>query len=448
MIVAAVITEYNPFHRGHAYQLKTLRAQTGADYLITVMSGDFVQRGEPAVFDKYLRTQMALEEGADLVLQMPVCFSTSSAEDFAACGVSLLSRMGAVDYLGFGSESGDCQTLSYLAGILSEEPETYSQKLKGYLCQGLAYPAARSLALEQYLKEETCKEGAFKEKAFKKKAFKEEAFKKEIIKKEALDGKKILSGPNDILAIEYLKALKRQKSPLKPIAIRREGQDYHGTEIPDNNVFASASAIRKAIRENGLPSIRKQFPPAAAKLLDTCLPTPVFPDDLTALLNYRLLELSKTGLLASFADMSPELAARLTRNLLQFATFSERAMQLKSRSYTYTRICRALLHVLLNITSEQTARGKAMGYAPYIRVLGFRRDAALLLNRIKKSSILPLITKTANARKILGEDGLAMLETDFFASHLYQSLVYAKSHRLMANEYTRSVILCNRPDSG
>ena len=406
MKTVGIIAEYNPFHNGHFHQLHELRSRTGADFVVAAMSGDFVQRGEPAIYDKYTRTRMALSAGVDLVLELPVCFATGSAEGFAACGVALLDRLGVVDILGFGSESGDMEKLSQTASVLIREPEDYSSQLRTFLRQGMSFPKARAAALN------------------------------------ACDPDALLASPNNILGVEYLKALGQRNSSIKPVTIRRAGQGYHETSPVSQDVFASASAIRSAIRDQNFPVVHGQVPGAVFALLEHL--EPVFPDDLTPLLNARLLDLSHTGGKSSFsdyADMSPELASRLGRDILNFATFSGRIMQLKTRSYTYTRISRALLHLLLGITAEQASYYKNLDYVCYARILGFRRQAAPLLSRLKRTSSLPLVTKTANAPKILNRDALSLLQMDFHASHLYQSLIYAKSGRLMPNEYTRSVIV-------
>lgn len=403
MKTIGIIAEYNPFHNGHLYQIEKLRSETQADYVIAAMSGDFVQRGKPAVYDKYTRTKMALLSGVDLVLEIPVCFATGSAEDFASCGTALLDHLGVVDLLGFGSESGDCGLLSKAAELLLHEPEEFTQKLQCLLRKGYSYPKARAAALESYPGISAA-----------------------------------LSTPNNILGVEYIKALKRRKSSIKPVTIRRCGQEYHGTDAVDKDTFASASAIRSAIRKGDLSMVQSQLPVYEPK------PAPIFSDDLTALMNSRLLQLfyeDGPDSFVRYADMSPELASRLKKRVLEFASFSGRVMQLKTRGYTYTRISRALLHLLLGITAEQAVFVKSLDYGCYARILGFRRQAALLLCQIKKNSDLPLITKTADACKLLDADKFALLQTDFHASHLYQSVVFAKSGQAMPNEYTQSVIV-------
>ena len=289
MKTAGIIAEYNPFHRGHQYQIDALRARTRADFIVVAMSGDFVQRGEPAVFDKYTRTRMALSCGADLVLELPVAFATSSAEDFAACGVALLDKLGAVDILCFGSELGEL------------EPEEFKSRLRELLKRGLSYPAARYAALSDH--------GVLKNP---------------------------LSSPNNILAVEYLKALKRRKSAIAPVTIRREGQGYHELEAPER-CLPSASAIRKLILEGKPERWRSLLPEAAlaALLSEGAEAAPIRTDDMSLLLQYRLLESVRDGRdLSRYADLSPELAARLEKSIPDVSGYSGCVTMLKTRGYT------------------------------------------------------------------------------------------------------------------
>lgn len=412
MKTAGIIAEYNPFHSGHRYQLDQARALTGADYIIVVMSGDYVQRGEPALYDKYTRTAIALNNGADLILEMPSCFATSSAEDFAACGAALLDRLGVVDFLCFGSEAGELPPLKEAAEVLAREPEEYRKILRSRQKDGASFPKARAEALQACLARE--------------------------------DAEAVFALPNNILGIEYLKALLKRGSRIQPFTIKRAGQGYHDTADDHGFSFPSASAIRTRVKQGSLdyaacPQYHGMNPSSP---LFSPAPVPIFADDLTGVFNWKLLELIRQqARLSDFADLSPELEARLKNHALEFTSFSGRIEQLKTKQYTYTRISRALLHLLLGITVEELLLAKQADYVSYGRILGFRRSAGPLLRRIKETCRLPLITKTADAGKVLDEGGLQQLHMDFFASHLYQSLVFQKSGVQMKNEYTRSVII-------
>ena len=208
MKITGIIAEYNPFHNGHAYQIAKIKEETDNDYVIVAMSGDFVQRGEPTITDKYERARMALSCGADLVLELPALFACASAEYFARAGVALFTRMGCVDYLCFGAENADLSQLNKIAGILVDEPRSYQDALNIYLKEGKNFPAARILALKSYLSAESSDAA---------------------LQTEQLTS--LLSTPNNILGIEYLKALKTCGSQITPYPILREGAGYHDTDI-------------------------------------------------------------------------------------------------------------------------------------------------------------------------------------------------------------------------
>lgn len=408
MKVVGLIAEYNPFHNGHLYHIQKARELTGAEYVIVIMSGDFVQRGAPAVYDKYTRSTMALKSGADLVLEMPSVFATSSAEDFAACGVALLDQLGIVDFLCFGSECGEVGPLLKIAGVLFEEQEDYQELLKDYVRSGLTYPDARAKALTSWLS------------------------------LDPLESSLLLS-PNNILGIEYIKALLRRKSGIIPITVKRTGHGYHDLSL--SGEFASATAIRKLLAgPDGLTSIASQVP---EQVLEAILQgMPVFPDDLTSLLNYTLLTLSRDGRdLTEYLDISEELEGRIKSLLLQYKTFTERTEDLKTRQYTYSRISRCLLHLLLGSRQDDAARYRENGYCGYARVLGFKKESAILMTGIKKHGSIPLITKPSAAGPLVSHGFLPMLNQDLYASHVYNSILYSKYGVTVKNEYTRPFVM-------
>ena len=409
--IVGIIAEYNPLHKGHAWHIQKAKELAGAKYCIAVMSGDFVQRGAPAIFDKYTRTAMALEAGADLVLEMPSIFAASSAEDFAACGIALLDRLGVVGSVCFGSECGNMEEISRAASILASEPDLYTAALKEQLKKGFTWPQARAHALSLT--------GDF--------------------------GKELLDSPNNILGIEYAKALIRRKSPIRPITVLRQGSGYHDTGFSD--VFCSASAIRKELEANvsnggeGLPaSVLQGMPSFAGHFLEPAYP--VFLNDFSTLLNTALLRMTAASdPFEQYLDVSDDLAARIRKELLSFSSFEDRIGALKTRQYTYTRISRALLHLLLGITDQEIMAGRAADYAPYARVLGFNRGASAVLSDIKKRGTIPLITKTADAGDLLEGTAWEMFQKDLFCSHLYQAVVSGKYHTRLNNEYTHSVVM-------
>lgn len=403
MKIVGLITEYNPFHAGHLYHMQRARELTGADYCVVLMSGSFVQRGEPAIFDKYRRTKAALLAGADLVLEMPVAFSTASAHEFAAYGVALLSAIG-VDAVVFGSECGQIEFLKQAASALNHESAEFQERLRKGLKAGLTYPQARAKALEM---EDTWAS--------------------------------VLTSPNNILGIEYLRAAEDLHSPMEFYTISRKGSGYHEDTLADAN-FPSASAIRGIIR-NSLSKDKDLLDILASHLPAVTHPAytgavPVFVDDFSELLNAAVLQMQATF---SIADLSPELAARLAKPPYFPLSFEERIQALKTRQLTYTRVSRALLHLVLGMREEDISRWKDEGYALYARILGFRRQSSPLLSCLHKKSSIPLITKMADAAQNLSPSALALLEQEVYASHLYQT-VRMKRSGVFQNEYTEGLV--------
>lgn len=403
MKIVGLITEYNPFHAGHLYHMQQARELTGADYCVVLMSGSFVQRGEPAIFDKYLRTKTALLAGADLVLEIPAAFSTASAHEFAAYGVALLSAIG-VDAVVFGSECGQIEILKQAAYALNHESAEFRERLRKGLKAGLTYPQARAKALEM---EDTWAS--------------------------------VLSSPNNILGIEYLRAAEDLHSPMEFYTISRKGSGYHEDTLADAS-FPSASAIRGIIR-NSLSKDKDLLDILASHLPAVTHPAytgavPVFADDFSELLNAAVLQMQATF---SIADLSPELAARLAKPPYFPLSFEERIQALKTRQLTYTRVSRALLHLVLGMREEDISRWKDEGYALYARILGFRRQSSPLLSCLHKKSSIPLITKMADAAQNLSPSALALLEQEVYASHLYQT-VRMKRSGVFQNEYTEGLV--------
>ena len=425
MKIVGLITEYNPFHAGHLYHMQRARELAGADYCVVLMSGSFVQRGEPAIFDKYRRTKAALLAGADLVLEMPVAFSTASAHEFAAYGVALLSAIG-VDAVVFGSECGQIKTLKQAAYALNHESAEFRERLQKGLKAGLTYPQARAKALEETQADGTSVENV-------------EDFHANTDVSESHIWSSVLNSPNNILGIEYLRAAEALHSPMEFYTISREGSGYHEDTLSEAK-FPSASAIRGIIR-NSLSKDKDLLDILASHLPAVTHPAytgavPVFVDDFSELLNAAVLQMQATF---SIADLSPELAARLAKPPYCPLSFEERIQALKTRQLTYTRVSRALLHLVLDMHEEDISRWKDEGYALYARILGFRRQSSPLLSCLHKKSSIPLITKMADAAQNLSPSALALLEQEVYASHLYQT-VRMKRGGVFQNEYTEGLV--------
>lgn len=411
MKTVGLITEYNPFHNGHAYHIEKAKMLTGADRVIVVMSGDFVQRGAPAVMPKHLRAESALLSGASLIIELPVCFATGSAEYFAQGSISLLNQLGCIDSICFGSECGDLHLLKEIAQILADEPIEYQTALKQALKEGASFPAARQEALNIYSDKYS----------------------------------EILASPNNILGIEYLKALAKIHSKMEPFTIKRIGSGYHDMDI--NGQFSSATAIRSDIYQladvnsssESLPltHIQTQVPSSCHELMKKNYQTryPVKADDFSLLLKAKLL-CETAGSLSHYLDMSPELANRILRLRNDYLSFEQFCDLLKTKELTRSRISRSFIHVLLGITNDWLTAMKAP--APYARILGFRRDHADLLGILKRTSDIPLITSPA--RTVLADTAYQMLELDIYASDLYESVITDLYGTPFHNELTKQII--------
>lgn len=400
MKTTGIIAEYNPFHNGHKYHLEKARQITGCDYVVVVMSGDYTQRGTPAIYSKYMRAKAALLSGADLVLEMPVYGSASSAPDFAECGVNTLTATGICDYLFFGSESGDMELLHKQADILSDESEEISSKIKAGLKSGLSWPDARASAYG--------------------------------------DDKHIASLPNDILGIEYLRAIKKLETPLTPVTLKRNDPGYHSEE--KEGKFASATAARKAILEQDLDFLQEVLPDEHfASLADFACP-PVTFDDCSLLLGEKLLNVSLEQL-SNISGMPEDLARKLYKHRLDFLPSAQLVAERKDRNYTYTRVNRCLLNLMLEITKEDSLLFKENHSAPWLRILGFRKDAGPLLSELKKKATAPIIAKVANANELLSDNQLVLFEKQLKTAELYRLLSQLKSGGIQKNEFTNSIII-------
>ena len=347
MKIVGLIAEYNPFHNGHLYHIRKAKEITGADAVLVIMSGNYVQRGTPAIMPKHLRAQVALESGVAAVFELPVCYATGSAEYFATGAVSLLNHLGCVDALCFGSECGNYALLERIAGILTEEPEDYTFYLKEALRKGLSFPRARQQALSSYLKDENVDQ--------------------------------VLDEPNNILGIEYIKALYQTGSLIKGYTIQRKESGYHDRDLSGN--YSSASAIRRLLAQAGssihlrsdsiydepplsdvLTRLEDQVPSACIDLLrDTHLIRyPVYANDFSLLLKYRLMNETSDSLM-KYLDITEDLANRIMNHIDDLISYEQFCDLLKSRDLTYTRISRSLLHILLQIKTADMLDYQARG---------------------------------------------------------------------------------------
>ena len=400
MKAVGLVTEYNPFHNGHLYHLNKAMELTGADISVAVMSGDFVQRGEPAVLDKYTRTSMALNSGVNLVVELPVNYAVSSAESFAAGALKVLDYIKA-DSIAFGSESGNIERLSKLAHILCDNEDTLYKEISKYTANGISYAAARQKVVEKLTDKDTAA---------------------------------LLTSSNNILAVEYLKAIIKNNYAIKPYTVQRQGDSYNDTDI--RSEYASATALRENLKADNI----SEYIPVKAGLILSSNTNYIYPDDITEALFTRLLDIlfasnyDKNVFIENvmqYPDVNKEIAGRLYKSAMDMITrtvpqrseskdnwafsFGSLCEHIKTKEVPLSRIKRALVRITLGLDKKHMEK-----YAnePYIRVLGFDKKGQEYLSYIRKTVEVPLITKTADYKE--------MLLDDIHAANIYNMIVAGK----------------------
>ena len=412
--IVGITAEYHPFHNGHLYQLNEAKQRAGADFAVVLLSGHFVQRGMPAAWDTQARTEAALRCGADAVFEIPAPFSTASAREYASFSAAAMANLG-VDVLSCGAEHADAETIGLLAAFLEAEPQEYRESLAMHLRKGESFPAARLAAVEDALSRSPS-----------------------ILSSRLPLVRELLSCPNDLLALEYAMAIRRQESDLAFLPVPRTG-NAHDEEYRSGS-FASATAIREHLLSGRNREELTAVMPAESLAL---LPAPLNPDAFAGLY-YRVIRqrICEGADLTCYSDVSDDLAGLIRGKLSQTASFRDLPETVKCRGYTHTRISRALTHIVLGITENDMTEYKAAGYAPCARLLGFRRDASTLLSELKARSRVPILSKTADARALLGTGtpAVKMLSAEAWASELWDS-VYFENTGTRLPEFPRKQIV-------
>lgn len=410
MKTLAIIAEYNPFHNGHLYHLNKAKEITGATQAVALMSGNFLQRGTPAMWDKYTRGKMCVSLGIDLALELPFTYATGSAKDFATGAVNILDNLNSIDYLCFGAECDDIVLLSEIADVVNREPDSYKEQLASYLSSGLSFPRARTMALNNYFSNKN------------------------------IEISEIINQPNNILAIEYIAALRRISSRIKPIIIKRYSAMYH-----DNTLYgsiSSASAIRSQIESTdfNLNSIKADLPEAVINIInnDYMKIWPVTKDDLSPFLQSKLLNPFNFN---EVCDISEELANKLSK-LYPVTNYQDALVALSSKDLTNTRINRSLIHLIMNYKEADRKKFIENNYAFYANILSFQKDSSTLIKTINQQSTIPLITKKADFEIYLGNYpeinqniAYTMWNYDINATLLYNCLVYNRYKATLPNDY-------------
>ena len=404
--VLGIIAEYNPFHNGHLYHIARTKQETNAQYIVAVISGNFVQRGNTSIVNKWVKARMALLNGVDLVIELPTVYSISSAENFAEGAIKIFNSLGVVDTISFGMEASDISTLNNIANVLYSEPKEYITMLGHELKKGNSFPKARENALMVYLND---------------------------IKRYA----NVLSGSNNILAIEYLKAMKKTKSTITPIGIKREKVLYNDKYIVDE--FASATAIRKMLMTNQLNDISKVMPRNSYLKLGEELKNGHYVIDLSRFekeIIYTLRKMSVTDV-AKLPDVSEGLETSIKNAADSCNTLEELINIVKTKRFTQTRIQRILLYALLGIDKKKMETSRKI--TPYVRVLGFNNKGKELISEMM--NLNPKLNVVTSVKKYIDEVAnknlKEMLETDILATNIYTLGYHSDSYSNL--DYTNKI---------
>jgi predicted nucleotidyltransferase len=397
MKVAGIIAEYNPMHEGHKYLFSKLRNEFGIDKIIVAMSGSYAQRGIPVCLDKYLRAEAALFAGADIVLELPASVSLGSAELFATGAVKLLDSTGVVNYLAFGSESGNTGKLSEAATLLLNEDKDFKSNLSTLLSSGFSYPLAIEKALEAADSELSV----------------------------------LLKSPNNTLAIEYIKALQRTGSKIIPLTIKRNGADFNSISFDAlRDIHPSATYLRECLKNENRNEFWSDISADMKKVLNkfgfTSSTVPfITANDFTLPLISKLA-VSDFNELLSIADCNKDFLNRLLK-CYSGASFEELTDKMHTKQLTRSRVQRALFHILLDIRDSDMDHIKN-DKPDYIHVLGIRKESSGLLKEIVKASEVPVICRYRDYEK--ADESVKMeFNKDLKAYELYRQIFLNKYSR-------------------
>ncbi|MEG0075141.1 MAG: nucleotidyltransferase [Eubacterium sp.] len=406
MQTLAIIAEYNPFHKGHAYHIQQSKKMIQPDCVFALMSGSVVQRGSFALVNKWLRTETALCSGVDLVCELPYAYAAQSAEYFADGALKILNHIGCCDALSFGSESGDLPLMQTCAEILNNETKAFKTELKIALNFGFSFPKARQLALSKLYDEKTAA---------------------------------CLREPNNILGIEYLKALLRSKSTITPITIPRHGSGYHDEKTKKKS-FASATALRQALKNKGADSfLNEQLPYPPELLLNELNNHNIRSNENYTLAIRNALMLKNPDTLTCYPYVSEGLEFKLKKALEYEGDVQAIINHLISKRMPESRIRRILMNLILDFKKEDLNRFNDREFIPYLRVLGFNKKGQCLLKKIKATSDMPIITNTGPNLNRLTPDQKALFDFDVRATDLFN--LYNEKKYCYHRDYTENPII-------
>ncbi len=422
MKTIGIIAEYNPFHKGHHYHVKMSKKLTKADSVIAIMSGNFTQRGMPAICDKWQRTKMALQNEVDLVIELPLFYSIRSAEYFAQGSMQLLNRLGIIESVVFGSEHGNITAIKDIAKLLVKNDSYFNKRIKFYLKEGFAFPSARKYALIDLLKIDN-----------------NHNFDNDNIIE-------ILNGSNNILAIEYAKANLKYDLNIDLTTVKRKGENYYSKN--KNNKFISATSVRDAVYKDNINSIKNKIPKITFDILNNEIKKnkiPINKENLGIIILSKLRKLNKQEISTLF-DINKDLAIRLKEASEKCGNYLDLMNLINTKSYTKTRFQRILLYILFELKQNYLKKHDENGPS-YIRVLGFNNKGQKLLSKIENKSIIPVIY---NPKEYINEIDLESkknlirsLSYDIYATNIYTLLYNNSSYRKANLDFTQKIIKQN-----
>lgn len=404
MNLLGLIVEYNPFHNGHKYHLEKSKEITNATHTVAIMSGSFLQRGEPALFDKYTRAEMAVKNGVDLVIELPTLYACQSAEIFSHGAVATLNSLNCVNSLCFGSEEGNIDILQTISEILVKEPSDFKTTLKNFLDEGIVFPVARSKALYEYIKNN------------------------HLLELSEDELKQVLNSSNNILGIEYIKSLIKLNSSIKPYTITRIASKYNSTDIESN--ICSATAIRNSLKDN-----------TDLKLIENVVPLHTFNEinhkintNFNPVFDYMFYDLLSSTIirdvdnLTKYFEVNEGIENKIYSNVFTSKNLEELINSTKSKRYTMTKIKRTLNNILLGINRDDVIKVKDLDRVPYIRILAFNNKGREIIKKIKTSSDIEIITKFSKISHVDDPIFDTLIKYDLKSSNMY-NLIYYKNNR-------------------
>ena len=404
MNLLGLIVEYNPFHNGHKYHLEKSKEITNATHTVAIMSGSFLQRGEPALFDKYTRAEMAVKNGVDLVIELPTLYACQSAEIFSHGAVATLNSLNCVNSLCFGSEEGNIDILQTISEILVKEPSDFKTTLKNFLDEGIVFPVARSKALYEYIKNN------------------------HLLELSEDELQQVLNSSNNILGIEYIKSLIKLNSSIKPYTITRIASKYNSTDIESN--ICSATAIRNSLKDN-----------TDLKLIENVVPLHTFNEinhkintNFNPVFDYMFYDLLSSTIirdvdnLTKYFEVNEGIENKIYSNVFTSKNLEELINSTKSKRYTMTKIKRTLNNILLGINRDDVIKVKDLDKVPYIRILAFNNKEREIIKKIKTSSDIEIITKFSKISHVDDPIFDTLIKYDLKSSNMY-NLIYYKNNR-------------------